>query len=59
MSQDPEADGYEHLGFLLLLGLLTIGVVFVVWPFATPLLWAALAAIMKPTNVAPAPNNAA
>ena len=46
MSQDPEADGYEHLGFLLLLGLLTIGVVFVVWPFATPLLWAALAAIM-------------
>ncbi len=46
MAQDPEADSYEHLGFLLLLGLLTAGVVFVVWPFATPLLWAALAAIM-------------
>ena len=46
MSEDQEADGYEHLGFLLLLGLLTMGVVFVVWPFATPLLWAALAAIM-------------
>jgi predicted PurR-regulated permease PerM len=46
MPQDPEADSYEHLGFLLLLGLLTVGVVFVVWPFATPLLWAALAAIM-------------
>lgn len=46
MARNPEADSYEHLGFLLLLGLLTVGVIFVVWPFATPLLWAALAAIM-------------
>ena len=46
MTPDPVRDGYEHLGFVLLLGLLTAGVVFVVWPFATSVLWAALAAIM-------------
>lgn len=46
MVSDPERDGYEHLGFILLLGLLTVGVVFVVWPFASPLLWSMLAAIM-------------
>ncbi|HEX5644154.1 MAG TPA: AI-2E family transporter [Erythrobacter sp.] len=46
MKPDLVRDGYEHLGFVLLLGLLTAGVVFVVWPFATSVLWAALAAIM-------------
>lgn len=47
MSESQQrGDGYEHLGFVLLLGLLTVGVTFVVWPFATPVLWAALAAIM-------------
>ena len=34
MTQEPVADSYEHLGFLVLLGLLTMGVIFVVWPFA-------------------------
>ena len=46
MAKDRERDGYEHLGFVLLLGLLTAGLVFVVWPLATSVLWAALAAIM-------------
>ena len=46
MSRESEADSYEHLGFLILLGLLTVGLTLIVWPFATSLLWAALAAIM-------------
>lgn len=46
MTEQTERDGYEHLGFVVLLALLTAGVVFVVWPFASPVLWAALAAIM-------------
>jgi predicted PurR-regulated permease PerM len=46
MTDNQDAGGYEHLGFVLLLGLLTAGVVFVVWPFASPVLWATLAAIM-------------
>lgn len=46
MTSRSERDGYEHLGFVLLLALLTLGVLYVVWPFATSVLWAALAAIM-------------
>ena len=42
MSRESEADSYEHLGFLILLGLLTVGLTLIVWPFATSLLWAAL-----------------
>src|SRR3546814_9460989 len=33
-------------GFLLFLGAITLALVYVVWPFAAPVLWATLAAIM-------------
>src|SRR3546814_1591865 len=33
-------------GFLLFLGAITLAMVYVVWPFAAPVLWATLAAIM-------------
>lgn len=46
MAGQTGHDGYEHLGFVLLLGLLTAGLTFVVWPFVTSVLWAMLAAIM-------------
>lgn len=36
----------ERGGFAILVALLTLGVVWIAWPFASPLLWAALAAIM-------------
>ena len=36
----------ERGGFLLFLGLVTFAAIYVVFPFLTPLLWAALAAIM-------------
>ncbi len=36
----------EHTGFLLFLALVTLGVTIIVLPFAAPLLWATLAAIM-------------
>lgn len=38
--------GVERGGFLLFLGLVTAALAWVVWPFAAPLLWASLAAIM-------------
>lgn len=38
--------GLERSGFLLFLALITAALLFIVWPFANPLLWAALAAIM-------------
>ena len=37
---------FERGGFLILLALLTLGIAWIAWPFASPLLWAALAAIM-------------
>jgi len=46
MNFRPGSDQLENAGFLLLLTLLTLGVMFVVWPFFSPLLWAAMAAIM-------------
>ena len=36
----------EQGGFVLLLLLLTAGLVYIVWPFISPLLWAAMAAII-------------
>ena len=44
MNQDISAT--EHTGFLLFLALVTLGLVMIVLPFAAPLLWATLAAIM-------------
>jgi len=38
--------GFERNGFLIFLVLISAALLFVVWPFANPLLWAALAAIM-------------
>ena len=36
----------ERGGFVLFLALVTIGLVWVAWPFASAILWAALAAII-------------
>ncbi len=36
----------ERGGFAVLIALLTLGLAYIAWPFASPLLWAALAAIM-------------
>ncbi|APE27247.1 membrane protein, putative [Aurantiacibacter gangjinensis] len=44
--QDAQAKGLENAGFLLFIALVTLALLFVVWPFAAPLLWATLAAIM-------------
>lgn len=46
MAQAPSPSAIERGGFLLLLALVTLALLFVVWPFAAPLLWAMLAAIM-------------
>ena len=49
MSDDQpsaQATGMERGGFLLFLTLVTLALLVVVWPFASPLMWAALAAIM-------------
>lgn len=46
MADGQDNAGIERGGFLLLLALVTSAAIFVVWPFAAPLLWAALAAIM-------------
>lgn len=36
----------DQSGFLFFLGAITLALIYVVWPFAAPLLWATLAAIM-------------
>ncbi len=46
MIQKDRIAGVEHGGFLLLLLLVTATLAWVVWPFASPLLWATLAAII-------------
>jgi predicted PurR-regulated permease PerM len=47
MSQQPHrTDELQHASFLLILAVVTLLMVVVMWPFAQPLLWAALAAIM-------------
>ncbi len=46
MAAGNDTTAFERGGFLILLVLLTLGVAWIAWPFASPLLWAALAAIM-------------
>lgn len=46
MSEQQPGQSIERGGFLLFLALITLAAIFVVWPFAAPLLWATLAAIM-------------
>ena len=46
MTDLRAGDDIERGGFVLFLALATLALIFVVWPFATPLLWAMLAAIM-------------
>ena len=46
MTGGSSKAGLERSGFLLFLVLITAALLVVVWPFANPLLWAALAAIM-------------
>ncbi|MXP47648.1 AI-2E family transporter [Altererythrobacter luteolus] len=46
MTDQTSKIGIERGGFILFLALVTLGVILVVLPFARPLLWAALAAIM-------------
>jgi len=41
-----QGDSLERVGFLLFLAAVSILFVWVSWPFATPILWAALAAIV-------------
>ena len=51
MASDKNSNRIEQGGFLLLLALLTLALAVVVLPFARPLFWAALAAIMfQPLN---------
>jgi predicted PurR-regulated permease PerM len=45
-DMSSETNATEHAGFLLFLALVTIGLVAISLPFAAPLLWATLAAIM-------------
>ncbi|WFL78417.1 AI-2E family transporter [Altererythrobacter arenosus] len=46
MEGRRETRHIEQGGFLLLLALVTLALAWIVWPFAAPLLWATLAAIM-------------
>ncbi|MBI1403186.1 MAG: AI-2E family transporter [Porphyrobacter sp.] len=47
MAQQPHrTDELQHASFLLILAVVTLMMVVIVWPYATALLWAALAAIM-------------
>lgn len=46
MREAENANGIERGGFVLFLALITLALVIVVLPFARPLLWASLAAIM-------------
>jgi predicted PurR-regulated permease PerM len=47
MSTQPHrTDELQHASFLLILAVVTLLMAVVMWPFAQPLLWAALAAIM-------------
>lgn len=46
MNESDKTAAIEEGGFLLFLALISIGLVVVVWPFWSSLLWAALAAIM-------------
>lgn len=47
MAHQPHrTDELQHASFLLILAVVSIMMAVIVWPFAQPLLWAALAAIM-------------
>jgi predicted PurR-regulated permease PerM len=47
MSQQPHrSDELQHASFLLILAVVSLLMAVIMWPFAQPLLWAALAAIM-------------
>jgi predicted PurR-regulated permease PerM len=47
MAQQPHrTDELQHASFLLILALVSLMMAVIVWPFASALLWAALAAIM-------------
>jgi predicted PurR-regulated permease PerM len=47
MSQQPHrTDELQHASFLLILAVVSLLMAVIMWPFAQPLLWAALAAIM-------------
>ena len=47
MAQQPHrTDELQHASFLLILAVVSMMMAVIVWPFATALLWAALAAIM-------------
>lgn len=46
MAETSEGKAIERGGFFVLLALVSFAAIFVVWPFAGPLLWAMLAAIM-------------
>ncbi len=47
MPKEPHhTSELQHISFLLVLAAVTITALWIAWPFATPLLWSALAAIM-------------
>ncbi len=46
MPRESTGDRVERGGFLLFLALISLATLAIVWPFAAPLLWATLAAIM-------------
>lgn len=46
MSEQLDPATINRGGFLLFLAAITLAMIYVVWPFAAPLLWATLAAIM-------------
>ncbi|NVE95171.1 AI-2E family transporter [Altererythrobacter lutimaris] len=46
MNRETESDAINRGGFYLFLAAITLATAYIVWPFAAPLLWATLAAIM-------------
>ncbi|XUU61598.1 AI-2E family transporter [Erythrobacter sp. HA6-11] len=46
MNEKLDPSSINRGGFLLFLAAITMALIYVVWPFAAPVLWAALAAIM-------------
>ncbi|WP_394730455.1 AI-2E family transporter [Altererythrobacter sp. GH1-8] len=46
MGRESESEAINRSGFYLFLAAITLATAYIVWPFAAPLLWATLAAIM-------------
>lgn len=46
MATKPQAQPLEKGGFLVFLALVSVVLLYIIWPFVAPLLWATLAAIM-------------